>query len=332
MPEEKTRVISFAAALNEALHEEMARDEKVFLMGEDVALSSISPATAGLGERFGHERVRNTPISELGFTGAAVGAAMAGYRPVLDMRRIDFMMLAIDPIANQAAKLRYMLGGQVRVPLVIRAPEGGGSQNGPTHSQCLEAWFIQVPGLRVVVPSDPADAKGLLKSAIREDNPVLFVEYRSLYSLEGPVPEGEHTVPIGRAAVKRAGQDVTLIGIGSQARNCLEAAERLAAQGVSAEVMDPRTINPLDVEGLAASVRKTGRCVVAEEGHRSGGVGAEIAASLQEAAFGALKAPVARVAALDVPVPVHTMLEAIVLPDTQKIVEAAQGVLAGEGA
>ena len=171
MPEVKMRTISFSTAINEALHEEMERDEKIFLMGEDVTLSSISPATAGLGDRFGHERVRNTPISELGFTGAAVGAAMAGYRPVLDIRRIDFMMLAIDPIANQAAKLRYMLGGQVSVPLVIRASEGGGSQNGPTHSQCLEAWFIQVPGLRVIVPSDPADAKGLLKSAIREDNP-----------------------------------------------------------------------------------------------------------------------------------------------------------------
>ena len=206
MPEVKMRTISYAQAINEALHEEMERDEKVFLMGEDVALSAISPATAGLGDRFGHERVRNTPISELGFTGAAVGAAMAGYRPVLDMRRIDFMMLAIDPIANQAAKLRYMLGGQVNIPLVIRAPEGGGSQNGPTHSQCLEAWFIQVPGLRVIVPSDPADVKGLLKSAIREDNPVLFVEYRSLYSLEGPVPDGDYTEPIGRAAVKREGR------------------------------------------------------------------------------------------------------------------------------
>ncbi len=331
MPEAKTRSISYAAALNEALHEEMARDEKVFLMGEDVALSAISPATAGLGERFGPERVRNTPISELGFTGAAVGAAMAGYRPVLDMRRIDFMMLAIDPIANQAAKLRYMLGGQVSVPLVIRAPEGGGVQNGPTHSQCLEAWFIQVPGLRVVVPSDPADAKGLLKSAIREDNPVLFVEYRSLYSLEGPVPEGGWTTPIGEAAVKREGADITLIGVGSQARNCLEAADALAREGIDAEVADPRTINPLDVEGLAASVRKTRTCVIAEEGHRSGGVGAEIAASLQEAAFGALQAPVARVAALDVPVPVHAKLEAIVLPSAEKILKAAKRTLAAAG-
>ena len=196
-----------------------------------------------------------------------------------------------------------MLGGQVSVPLVIRAPEGGGSQNGPTHSQCLEAWFIQVPGLRVIVPSDPADAKGLLKSAIREDNPVLFVEYRALYSLEGTVPDGDHTELIGKAAVKREGADITLIGIGSQARSCLEAAELLAGEDVDAEVVDPRTINPLDIEGLAASVRKTGRCLIAEEGHKSGGVGAEIAASIQEAAFGALEAPIARVAALDVPVP-----------------------------
>lgn len=319
--------LTFAQAINQALHEEMERDAKVFVMGEDVALSAISPTTAGLADRFGIERVRNTPISELGFAGTGVGAAMAGYRPVLDMRRVDFMLLACDQIVNQAAKLRYMLGGQVSVPLVVRAPEGGGVQNGPTHSQCLEAWFIQVPGLKVVVPSDPADAKGLLKTAIRDDNPVLFIEYRSLYGRKGPVPDGDYTVPFGRAAVKREGKDITLIGIGSQVVNCLEAAAALAKEGISAEVVDPRTISPLDTVGLSTSVRKTGRCVIAEEGHRRGGVGAEIAASIQGEAFDALRAPIERVAALDVPIPVQTMLERLVLPDAEKVANAARKVL-----
>ncbi|MFC1491084.1 alpha-ketoacid dehydrogenase subunit beta [Nitrospinota bacterium] len=319
--------ITFLKAINDALREEMERDEKVFVMGEDVAHAANAPTSAGLADRFGTERVRNTPISELGFTGAAVGAAMAGYRPVLDMRRIDFIMLAIDPIANQAAKLRYMLGGQVNIPLTIRASEGGGFQNGPTHSQCLESMFLNVPGLRIAVPSDPADVKGLLKTAIRDDNPVLFVEYRALYPIEGAVPEGDHTIPFGKAAVKREGSDITLIGIGSQVLTCLEAAETLAAEGISAEVVDPRTISPLDTEGLAASVRKTGRCIVAEEGHRHGGVGAEIAASVQDAAFASLKAPVGRVAALDLPIPVHPKLEAFVLPSAEKVAAAARETL-----
>lgn len=320
--------MTYVEAINAALHEEMARDEKVFVMGEDVNNERISPAEAGLAERFGAARVRDTPISELGFTGAAVGAAMAGYRPVLDMRRIDFMMLAIDPIANQAAKMRYMLGGQVKIPLVIRAPEGGGIQNGPTHSQCLESMFLNVPGLRIVVPTNPGDVKGLLKSAIRDDNPVLFIEYRCLYNDKGPIPEGDHTILFGQAAVKREGSDITLIGTGSQVANCLEAAQTLAGEGYSAEVMDPRTLRPLDTQGLAASVRKTGRCVIAEEGHLHGGVGAEIAASLQAAAFDALKCPIARVAALDVPVPVQPKLEAFVLPSAEKIVAAAMAALA----
>ena len=329
MPDVKTRTISYAQAINEALHEEMARDEKVFLMGEDVALSAISPATAGLGERFGHERVRNTPISELGFTGAPVGAAMAGYRPVLDMRRIDFMMLAIDPIANQAAKLRYMLGGQVSVPLVIRAPEGGGSQNGPTHSQCLEAWFIQVPGLRVIVPSDPADAKGLMRSAIRDDNPVLVVEHKMLYKMKGPVPEGDHLTPFGQAAVKREGSDITLIGVGYQVHNCLAAADELAEEGISAEVVDPRTLAPLDTATLAESVRKTNRCIIVEEGHLRSGVGSEISAAVQEEAFDYLDAPVARVAGAEVPMPYSFPLEMAAIPSADGVVAAARKLVNG---
>ncbi len=319
--------ITFAEALNQAMLEEMERDEKVFLMGEDVALSAISPASAGLSERFGKERVRNTPISELGFTGAAVGAAMAGYRPILDMRRIDFMMLSIDQIVNQAAKLRYMLGGQVSIPLVIRAPEGGGIQNGPTHSQCLESWFLQVPGLKVVIPSGPEDAKGLLKTSIRDDNPVLFVEYRQLYSTKEDVPEGDHTIPFASVRIKKEGQDITLVGLGSQVENCISAAEELEKNGISAEVIDPRTINPLDVDGLSASVQKTKNCVIAEEGHKQGGVGAEILASIQSKCFSSLKAPIQRVAALDVPIPVQTKLEKLVLPNSEKIVAAAKEVL-----
>lgn len=317
----------FREAITEAIREEMARDETVFVMGEDVATPSVSPVTAPLADDFGKERVRNTPISELGFTGAAVGAAMAGYRPVLDMRLVDFTLVAMDPIANQAPKLRYMLGGQVSIPLVIRTPQGGGAQNGPTHGQALESWFMKIPGLKVAVPSGPADAKGLLKTAIRDDNPVIFVEYRSLFQGEEDVPEGDVTVPFGKAAVKRAGADLTLIGVGSQVPKCLEAAAALEKEGISVEVLDPRTISPLDIDTLAASVAKTGRCVVAEEGHRHGGVGAEIVASLQSAVFSSLKAPVGRVAAMDTPIPVHPALEAIVLPSTEKILEAAREVL-----
>jgi pyruvate/2-oxoglutarate/acetoin dehydrogenase E1 component len=319
--------IKFFEAISEALHEEMERDDKVFVMGEDVAAPTVSPVTAGLVDKFGKNRVRNTPISELGFTGAAVGAAMAGYRPVLDIRLVDFILLAIDPIVNHAAKLRYMLGGQVSIPLTIRTQQGGGAQNGPTHSQSLESWFMKVPGLKVAVPSDPADAKGLLKTAIRDDNPVIFVEYRSIFQNEGPVPEGDITIPFGQAAVKREGSDITLIGVGSQVANCLEAAEALSKEGISAEVVDPRTISPLDVDTLAESVRKTGRCVVAEQCHQHGGVGAEIAASVQNEAFSSLKAPIGRVAALDTPIPVHPMLESIVLPNTEKVIAAAKKAL-----
>ncbi|MEK6709603.1 MAG: alpha-ketoacid dehydrogenase subunit beta, partial [Nitrospinota bacterium] len=215
------REIAFVEALNEALHEEMERDEKVFILGEDVELAYVFGVTKGLAARFGKDRVRDTPISELGFVGAGVGAAMAGYRPVVEIMFLDFIMLAMDPLINQAAKLRYMLGGQISVPLVVRSPGGGGVQYGPTHSQCLEAWFMQVPGIKVAVPSDPADGKGLLKTAIRDDNPVMFIEHKMLYKLKGPVPEGEHLVPFGQAAVKRPGADVTLIGVCYQVVNCL---------------------------------------------------------------------------------------------------------------
>ncbi len=321
------REMTYVDALNEALHEEMQHDKKVIVLGEDVELAYVFGVTKGLKDKFGGDRVRDTPISELGFVGAAVGAAMAGYRPVVEIMFMDFIMLAMDPLVNQAAKLRYMLGGQLSIPLVVRTPGGGGVQYGPTHSQVLEAWFMQVPGLKVACPSDPADAKGLLKAAIRDENPVFFCEHKMLYKRKGPVPDGEHIVPFGVAAVKREGTDITLIGVGYQVQNCLQAAELLAAEGISAEVVDPRTVAPLDTATLAESVRKTNRCVVVEEGHLRSGVGAEIAASIQEEAFDYLDAPIGRVAALNAPIPFEPALEDYVLPNAGNVVEAAKKAL-----
>jgi pyruvate/2-oxoglutarate/acetoin dehydrogenase E1 component len=321
------REINYVEALNEALHEEMENDKKVIVLGEDVELAYVFGVTKGLKDKFGGGRVRDTPISELGFVGAAVGAAMAGYRPVVEIMFMDFIMLAMDPLVNQAAKLHYMVGGQLSIPLVVRTPGGGGVQYGPTHSQVLEAWFMQVPGLKVACPSDPADAKGLLKTAIRDDNPVFFCEHKMLYKTRGPVPEGEHIVPFGQAAVKREGSDITLIGIGYQVLNCLSAAETLAAEGISAEVIDPRTVAPLDTATLAESVRKTNRCVVVEEGHLRSGVGAEISAAIQEEAFDYLDAPIGRVAALNAPIPFEPALEDFVLPNAANVVEMVKKTL-----
>jgi len=321
------RELTYVDALNEALHEEMQHDKKVIVLGEDVELAYVFGVTKGLKDKFGDDRVRDTPISELGFVGAAVGAAMAGYRPIVEIMFMDFIMLAMDPLVNQAAKLRYMLGGQLSIPLVVRTPGGGGVQYGPTHSQVLEAWFMQVPGLKVACPSDPADAKGLLKAAIRDENPVFFCEHKMLYKRKGPVPDGEHIVPFGVAAVKREGTDITLIGVGYQVQNCLQAAELLAAEGISAEVVDPRTVAPLDTATLAESVRKTNRCVVVEEGHLRSGVGAEISAAIQEEAFDYLDAPIGRVAALNAPVPFEPALEDYVLLNAGNVVEAAKKAL-----
>jgi len=321
------RELTYVDALNEALHEEMQHDKKVIVLGEDVELAYVFGVTKGLKDKFGGDRVRDTPISELGFVGAAVGAAMAGYRPIVEIMFMDFIMLAMDPLVNQAAKLRYMLGGQLSIPLVVRTPGGGGVQYGPTHSQVLEAWFMQVPGLKVACPSDPADAKGLLKAAIRDENPVFFCEHKMLYKRKGPVPDGEHIVPFGVAAVKREGTDITLIGVGYQVQNCLQAAELLAAEGISAEVVDPRTVAPLDTATLAESVRKTNRCVVVEEGHLRSGVGAEISAAIQEEAFDYLDAPIGRVSALNAPVPFEPALEDYVLPNAGNVVEAAKKAL-----
>ena len=319
--------MTFVDALNEAHFEEMEANEKVIVMGEDVELAYVFGVSKGLMDRFGKDRVRDTPISELGIVGAGVGAAMAGYRPIIEIMFMDFIMLAMDPLVNQAAKLRYMLGGQLSIPLVVRTPSGGGVQYGSTHSQCLEAWFMQIPGIKVAVPSDPADAKGLMKSAIRDDNPVLFVEHKMIYKLKGEVPEGEHLVPFGQASIKRSGTDVTLIGIGYQVQNCLAAADILEDEGINVEIVDPRTIAPLDVATIAESVRKTNRCVIVEEGHLRSGVGSEISASIQEEAFDYLDAPIERVAALNAPIPFEPSLEDFVLPNSGNIVDACKKVL-----
>ncbi|HLH74016.1 MAG TPA: alpha-ketoacid dehydrogenase subunit beta, partial [Chloroflexota bacterium] len=281
-----TRQLTYVMALNEALREEMQRDPRVFVMGEDVAIwgnkGGVYGVTQGLYEEFGADRVRDTPISEEGIVGTAVGAAVTGMRPVAEIMYVDFMALAMDPLVNQGAKLRYMFGGKARVPVVIRTQEGAGRGIAAQHSQSLEAWFMHIPGIKVCVPSQPADAKGLLKSAIRDDNPVMFLEHKMLYATRGPVPEGEYTIPLGVADVKREGKDVTFIGIHTMINRGLAAAEKLAAEGISVEVIDPRTLVPLDIETIVNSVKKTGRVVIAHEAYKRGGVAGEIAMQIME--------------------------------------------------
>ncbi|HSD80270.1 MAG TPA: alpha-ketoacid dehydrogenase subunit beta, partial [Solirubrobacteraceae bacterium] len=296
----------YREALNAALREELRRDEAVFVMGEDIGVfNGAFKVTAGLLEEFGERRVRDTPISENTIVGMGVGAAMLGLRPVVELMTINFSLLAMDQIVNHAAHIRYMFGGQVAVPLVIRMPQGAGHQLGPTHSHSWEAMFLQVPGLLVAVPSTAADAKGLLKAAIRDDNPVVFIEHEYLYGQRGEVPDDEdHVVDFGRAAIRREGGDVTLVGISRMAVTAEKAAAALAEEhGISAEVVDPRTLRPLDLDTILDSVRRTNRCVVVEEGWPHGGVGANLAALVQEQAFDFLDAPVGRVTGADVPMP-----------------------------
>ena len=271
------RCLQYRQALNEALHEEMERDPTVCMIGEDIgSYGGPFKITEGLYERFGDKRVRDAPISEAGFSGLAVGAAMTGLRPVVEVLYVDFVTLAMDQIVNQAAKARYMFGGKARVPLVIRAQGGGGRGNAAQHSQSLEMWFVHVPGLVVIQPSTPYDAKGLLKSAVRDDNPVVFLEHKLLYNTTGPVPDDEYLVPIGLADIKRVGDDVTIVATSRMVLFALNAAEELAKQGIEAEVIDPRTLKPLDSETITHSVQKTGRLVVVNEGHLTGGFTAEV--------------------------------------------------------
>jgi pyruvate dehydrogenase E1 component beta subunit len=329
-----TRVLTYAEALNEALREEMRRDPTVFVMGEDVAVwggGGIFGVTKGLVEEFGTERVRDTPISEEAIAAVAVGAAATGSRPVAEIMYVDFIGLAMEPIVNQAAKLRYMFGGKARVPMVIRAQEGAGRGNAAQHSQSLEAWFCHIPGLKVVTPSTPADAKGLLKSAIRDDNPVIFLEHKVLYFSKGSVPsDAEFTVPLGVADVKRVGSDVTIVGIHTMVGKALEAAERLEADGISVEVIDPRTLVPLDEAAIIESVKKTGRLIVSHEAYTRSGYGAEIVARVVEAAFDYLDAPPLRICARDVPVPYSAVLETAALPQVDDLVNAARALVRKE--
>jgi pyruvate dehydrogenase E1 component beta subunit len=325
-----SREITYAEALNEALREEMRRDATVFVMGEDVAVwggGGIFGVTKGLVEEFGPERVRDTPISEEAIAAVAVGAAATGSRPVAEIMYVDFIGLAMEPIVNQAAKLRYMFGGKARVPLVIRAQEGAGRGNAAQHSQSLEAWFCHIPGLKVVTPSTPADAKGLLKSAIRDDNPVIFLEHKALYFTKGSIPEGDLTIPLGVADIKRVGRDVTVVGVHTMVGKALQAAEQLADEGIELEVVDPRSLVPLDEAAIVESVKKTGRLIVSHEAYTRGGYGAEIITRVIEAAFDYLDAPPVRVCARDVPVPYSAVLETAALPQVEDLVAAARTLM-----
>ena len=321
----------YREALNAALREELSRDERVFLMGEDIGVfGGAFKVTDGLLKEFGDQRVRDTPISENTIVGMGVGAAMAGLRPVVELMTINFALLAFDQIVNHAAHIHYMFGGQVRVPLVVRMPQGAGHQLGPTHSHCFEALYLQVPGLLVACPSTPSDAKGLLKSAIRDDNPVIFIEHESLYGIKGDVDGGGELLPFGEAAVRREGADVTIIGLLKMARVAVEAAETLASEhGVSAEVIDPRTLRPLDLDTILESVAKTNRVVIVEEGWPHGGVGANLSALIVEQAFDHLDAPPQRVTAADVHMPYSKRLEQAAIPHQEHIVSAALATLEG---
>ncbi len=322
---QKVREITYGQAVREALAEEMRRDSRVFILGEDVAEAGTPfKVLTGLVKEFGPQRVIDTPISEEGFTGIAVGAAMTGMRPVADIMFGDFVTLAMDQIVNQAAKVHYMSGGKLMVPLVVRATLGATRRSAAQHSQSLHAWFSHIPGLKVVLPSTPYDAKGLLKSAIRDDSPVVCFEDKMMYQLKGLVPEEEYTIPLGVADVKREGTDLTIIATSSMVHVALAAAATLAEAGISAEVVDPRTTYPLDKETLISSVMKTGRVIVVDEGYERYGVTAEIAAVIAEGAFYHLDAPVKRIGAMDVPVPFSPVLEDLTVPTAEAVVAAAK--------
>jgi pyruvate dehydrogenase E1 component beta subunit len=321
-------LITMREALNQAMREEMRRDPSVFLLGEEVGqYQGAYKITQGLLQEFGEWRVRDTPIAEEAIAGVAVGAAFVGMRPIAEMMTFNFSLLALDQIVNHAAKYRYMSGGQIRCPMVMRGPSGAAAQVAAQHSQAFESWFVHVPGLVVVMPSTPKDAKGLLKSAIRDDNPVIFMENEVLYNLKGEVPEEEFTIPLGLGEVKRVGKDVTIVAWSRSTQFALQAAELLAKDGVEAEVVDPRTLRPLDEDLVFESVRKTNRCVVVEEGWRYAGFGAEVADRVQRECFDDLDAPVVRVTAADVPMPYSRMLEKAFLPQPEKVVEAVHKVL-----
>jgi len=320
--------ITYREAIKRALREELQNDERVFLVGEDIGrFGGTFKTTLGLLDEFGPKRVRNTPISEAAIIGLAVGAAATGLRPIAEIMYCDFATIAMDQLVNQAAKMRYMFGARLSLPLTVRIPMGGRRSAAAQHSQCLEAWFVHVPGLKVAVPSSPYDAKGLLKSAVRDPNPTLVFENKMLYNTTGEVPEEPYFVPWGQANVVRQGTDVTVVATSDMVSYALKAADTLAAEGVSVEVIDPRTLVPLDVETIVASVKKTNRLVIAHEACVTGGVGAEIAARVGHDAFEYLDAPIERVGAKDSPIPFSPVLEKFILPDHEDVIEAVRRTL-----
>ena len=325
MPE--TRELTLGEAVREALAEEMRRDPRVFICGEDIAeAGTVYKVLSGLVEEFGTERVLDTPISEAGFTGMAVGAAMTGMRPVVDIMFGDFSTLVMDQMVNQAAKIHYMSGGKWKVPMVMRATLGATRRSAAQHSQSLHAWFCHIPGLKVVLPSTPYDAKGLMKTAIRDDNPVVFFEDKMMYRMKGPVPADDYTIPFGVADIKRAGTDITIVATSSMVQVALGAAKLLEQAGISAEVIDPRTVWPLDEKTLVESVKKTSRAIVVDEGYGRYGVTAEIASVIAEGAFFNLEAPVKRMGAMHVPIPFSPPLEDATVPTEQAVFEAAKAL------
>ncbi len=312
-------LMMYRDALRAALQEEMTRDPRVFVIGEEVGrYGGAYAVTRGLFDEFGEQRLVDAPISEASTVGLGVGAAITGLRPVVELMYVDFVGLAMDQIANQMAKVRYMTGGQVTVPMVLRTQGGTGRSAGAQHSQSLESWLAHVPGLRVVMPSTPADAKGLLKTAVRSDDPVVFIEHKALYALKGDVPDGEHLVPFGAANTVRPGRDLTIVTYSRMVHTAIEAAQKLAGEGIEAEVIDLRTLNPLDMDTVLASVRRTRRALVLNEAHRTAGFCSELAARITEELFDTLEAPVSRVAAKDVPVPA-TLLEKLSIPGTEDV-------------
>jgi pyruvate/2-oxoglutarate/acetoin dehydrogenase E1 component len=324
------REITYREALNEALLEEMERDQNVFLLGEDIAIyGGAYGVTAGLWKKYGDERVLDTPISENAIVGVSLGAALTGIRPVAEIMYIDFIGLCLEQLNNQVAKIRYMFGGKCTVPFTLRTEGGAGRTLGAHHSQSLESWLIHIPGIKVVMPSTPYDAKGLLKSSIRENNPIVFVEHKMLYNTKGNVPEGEYTLPIGVADVKREGKDVTLVTYSRMTLFCQEAAAALEKEGISVEIVDLRTLLPMDIETVVNSVKKTNRVVIVEENCKTGGTGAEISAQIIENAFDYLDAPIIRVAGADVPMPKSPVLEKLAIPDTDRIIKAVKKLVNG---
>lgn len=323
----ENREITYAQAIAEALAEEMKRDENVIIMGEDIGPGGIFTATKGLREEFGEKRVRDTPISEAAIIGAALGASLMGMRTVAEIMYEDFMTIGSDQIVNHVAKIRYLFGDMMRCPLVIRTQGGSGRGNGAQHSQSLEVWFAHIPGLIVVMPSSPYDAKGLLKSAIRDDNPVIFIEHKMLYFTRGIVPGEEYLLPLNKAAIKREGDDVTVIATSLMVSRVLDAAKELNEHGIELEVIDARVLNPLDKETMVESVQKTGKALVVHEACKSYGVGAEIAAVIMEQAFDYLDAPVVRLGGLDIPIPYGKSLEEASIPSVNQICESIRQIV-----